>query len=484
MSVSHGKMNTMKKLKATILIFLISITITISNQAGNAFLVRSTSNGIFLDFEKEAIKPSSSTHTSPADVGMSAVSLARIDLIVREGMDAKAYPGCQVLVLKDGIPVYDKCFGTYTYQSSQKVKPSTMYDLASLSKTTGTLLAIMKLYDTGKLKLTDKVSSYLTFLRGTDKENITIKELLFHESGLPAGLPFYRLAIEKNNTPSFLASTKDTVNAVRMGGNKVINPTFKYKQDLVSKISTPEFTSRVADSFYVNNRFHQAAMQLIAHTHLYNKTYVYSCINFILLKEIVETITGTTMDVFLDREFYVPMKLNNMAYLPLRTHKKDEIAPTLKTDFLRNGVIQGYVHDPDAAFLGGVSGNAGLFATAKDVAEVYQMILNQGELEGKQYLTKETCKLFTTATSVSGRRGLGYDKPVTTNPKHSPCCISAPASVYGHTGYTGTCCWVDPVNKLVYVFLSNRTYPNDGVNKLAQMGIRTRIQEIIYQSIM
>ena len=471
----------MKKLKTTILVFLISITI--NNHAGNTFSARSTSNDIFSDSEKNAPVTAVSTHYSPADLGMSAASLARIDLVVKEGMDAKAFPGCQVLVLKDGIPVYDKCFGNYTYQSTQKVKPSTMYDLASLSKTTGTLLAIMKLYDTGKLKLKDKASAYLTFLRGTDKENITISELLFHESGLPAGLPFYRLAIEKNNTPSFLASTKDTNHTVRMGGNKTVNPTLKYKQDWVSKIPSAEYTSMVADSFYINNRFHGAAMQMIAHAHLYGKTYEYSCLNFILLKEIAEAITGTTMDVFLDREFYVPMKLKEMAYLPLRSHKKDEIAPTLRNDFLRNGVIQGYVHDPDAAFLGGVSGNAGLFASASDVAVVYQMLLNQGEFDGKQYLTKETCKLFTTTTSASGRRGLGYDKPVVVNPKHSPCCASAPAAVYGHTGYTGTCCWVDPVNKLVYVFLSNRTYPNDGVNKLARMGIRTRIQEIIYQSI-
>lgn len=471
----------MKKLKTTILFILISITI--NNQAGNSFPTRSKSNGISSESERNTPNPPASTHFSPGDVGMSATSLARIDLVVKEGIDAKAYPGCQVLVLKEGIPVYDKCFGNYTYQSIQKVKPSTMYDLASLSKTTGTLLAIMKLYDTGKLKLKDKASTYLTFLRGTDKENITISELLFHESGLPAGLPFYSLAIEKNITPSFLASTNNTKNTVRMGGNKVVNPTIKYKQDWVSKIPSAEYTSMVTDSFYINNRFHSAAMQMIAHTHLYSKKYVYSCVNFILLKEIVETITGTSMDLFLDHEFYAPMKLNDMAYLPLRTHKKDEIAPTLKTDFLRNGVIQGYVNDPDAAFLGGVSGNAGLFATAKDVAAVYQMMLNQGELDGKQYLTKETCKLFTTATSASGRRGLGFDKPVVINPKHSPCCVSAPAAVYGHTGYTGTCCWVDPVNKLVYVFLSNRTYPRDGVNKLARMGIRTRIQEIIYQSI-
>jgi len=177
------------------------------------------------------------------------------------------------------------------------------------------------------------------------------------------------------------------------------------------------------------------------------------------------------------------MKLSSMSYLPLRTHKKEDVAPTLRKDFLRNGVIQGYVHDPAAAFLGGVSGNAGLFATARDVATVYQMLLNMGELDGKRYLRAETCKLFTTTVSASGRRGLGYDKPVPSKPNTNPCCISAPQGVYGHTGYTGTCCWVDPVNKIVYVFLSNRTYPNDGVNKLARMGIRPRIQEVIYQSI-
>ena len=221
---------------------------------------------------------------------------------------------------------------------------------------------------------------------------------------------------------------------------------------------------------------------MIAKTHLNSKSYRYSCVNFILLKEIAETISDTTMDVFLDREFYTPMKLNNLAYLPLRKHKKEDVAPTLKKDLLRKGAVQGFVNDLDAAFLGGVSGNAGLFASSRDVATVYQMLLNNGEMDGKRYFSAETCRLFTTTTSASGRRDLGYDKPFPENPKHSPCCISAPPVVYGHTGYTGTCCWVDPVNRFVYVFLSNRTYPNDGVNKLAKMGIRTKIQEVIYQA--
>jgi CubicO group peptidase (beta-lactamase class C family) len=453
----------LKKQTTLLLAFLFSFTLI--NRASNNFISQAPADSISETSSRGTINPETSAPYSPRDVGMSSVTLSRIDVLVKTGIQARAFPGCQVLVMKDGKTIYDKCFGNYTYEAVQKVMPTTMYDLASLSKTTGTLLAIMKLYDNGQLKLTDKASMYLSFLQGTDKENITIMELLFHESGLPASLSCYRLV-----------ATKDTAHAVRLGCTT-------YKEDWVSKIPSDKYTSQVSDSFYLPNCFHQAAMQMIADMRLRSKTYLYSCVNFILLKEIAETVSGLPMDVFLDRVFYTPMKLSNMVYLPLRTHQKEDVAPTLKRDFLRNGVIQGYVHDPDAAFLGGVSGNAGLFASARDVATVYQMLLNEGEMDGIRYLSAETCRLFTTATSASGRRGLGFDKPVPANPMHSPCCISAPSAVYGHTGYTGTCCWVDPVNDLVYVFLSNRTYPNDGINKLAKMGIRTKIQEVIYQSL-
>ena len=454
----------MKKQIAILLVLLFSSIIV--DQAGNNFFASATAKGALSTTGKDTINQYTFTHYPSEVVGMSSVTLARIDSIVKDGMKARAFPGCQVLVMKDGKSVYDKCFGYYTYEAAQKVLPTTMYDLASLSKTTGTLLAIMKLYDNGRLKLTDKASRYLTFLRGTDKSNITIKELLLHESGLPADLSCYRLA-----------TTKDKAYAVHMGCTNM-----QYKKDWVSKIPTAEYTSKVSDNFFLRNSFHRAAMKMIADTRLRSKTYLYSSVNFILLKEIAEIVSGIPMDEFLDKEFYTPMKLNHMAYLPLRTHQKKDISPTFIKDFLRNGVLQGYVQDPDAAFLGGVAGNAGLFASARDVATVYQMLLNKGEMDGKRYLSTETYRVFTTTTSKSGRRYLGYDKPVPENPKYSPCCVSAPPVVFGHTGYTGTCCWVDPANKLVYVFLSNRTYPNDRVNKLAKMNIRTRIQEEIYLS--
>jgi CubicO group peptidase (beta-lactamase class C family) len=345
-----------------------------------------------------------------------------------------AFPGCQVLVLKNGKEIYNKSFGKYTYETDRIVTPATIYDLASLSKTTGTLLAVMKLFDDNKLDINDKASDYLDFLKGTNKEHIKIVDLLFHETGLPAYIYFPTSTTQKNAS----YSTTDSI--------------------------------------------HAAAMKLIANTRLGSKTYLYSCINFVLLKEIVETISGVTLDFFLQREFYGPMNLRNLGYVPLRTHVQDEIAPTLKK-ISSNGFLQGEVHDPIANFFGGVSGNAGLFGTAHDVAVIYQMMLNNGDLDGKQYLCKRTCQLFTTTVSASGRRGLGFDKPVPTNPAINPCSKLAPKEVFGHTGYTGTCCWVDPVNQLVYVFLSNRTYPNDGVNKLARMSIRPKIQDAIYQSI-
>lgn len=394
------------------------------------------------------------TRSASNESGIDYKVLSRIENSVKKGMDAKAFPGCQVLVMKEGNVVYDACFGYYTYEKKQPVTSATLYDLASLTKTTGTLLAVMKLYDEGFIQLSDSLSHYLPFLRGTDKENITLFQLLVHESGLPASL-----------NASRLLNLNDTANR------------------LVSPVLTEYYPLQVADSFFLRADIREAAMSHLTAMPLNGKKYLYSCLNFILLKEVVEAVSHCPMDKYLDSLFYQPMGLKATTFLPLRTHKKEEIAPTLAKDNLRKNQIQGFVHDPDAAILGGVSGNAGLFSTAKEVAMVYQMLLNGGELDGRRYLSTETCQVFTTTTSNSGRRGLGFDKPDTANPRKSPCCVSAPSSVYGHTGYTGTCCWVDPTNRLVYVFLSNRTYPSDGVNKLARLNIRTNIQETIYQAL-
>jgi CubicO group peptidase (beta-lactamase class C family) len=397
-----------------------------------------------------------------------------IDSIVKNALINKVFPGCQILITKKGKTIYEKSFGQLDDKSNQKVTPNTIYDLASLSKTTGTLLAIMKLYDTGKLKLNDKASQYVSFLKNTDKENITLKELLFHTSGLPASLSSFWLALEKKKV---IPIANDAAHAVELNSK-----TWQFKDNMAYTNRTDVFTIEVSDNFYLNAKFHDEAMRKLAKTKVGAKIYVYSCVNFIVLKEVVEAIANMPMNEFLDNEFYEPMGLKYTSYRPLKKHKKEEIAPTLKKDFLRSGAIQGYVHDPDAAFLGGVSGNAGLFSNARDIALIHQMLLNKGTLNGKQYLSEKTSQLFTTTVSPTGRRGLGFNKPVPSEPKINPCCPSAPMSTYGHTGYTGTACWVDPENEIIFVFLSNRTYPNDGENKLAKMNIRPQIQEVIYKS--
>lgn len=409
----------------------------------------------------------------PADTSVSgSFPIPKIDSIVENALKQHVFPGCQILVLKDGKTFFEKSYGHFTYENQQKVTDSTLYDLASLTKTTGTLLAIMKLFDEGKLKFEDKASDYLDFLKNTDKENITISELLYHESGLPGSMFFYQNMIER------VMANNSEPNTARL--NSV---TKQYKTGLTSKFRTDNYTLQAGGSLFLNNSFHETAMKRIAASRLGAKTYLYSCVNFILLKEIAERITGIPLDHYLDSVFYRPMELTNITFLPLRYFQKNQIAPTIKKDYLRNETLQGFVHDPDAAFLGGVSGNAGLFANARDVATVHQMLLNGGEYNGIRFLSAETCHLFTTQTSANGRRGLGFDKPVPEQPNINPCCAAAPEEVYGHTGYTGTCCWVDPVNNLIYVFLSNRTYPDDGVNKLARLSIRPKIQEAIYNAL-
>lgn len=408
------------------------------------------------------------------DLGIDYAAFDEIDSIANDALVNKAFPGCQILIMKNGSTMYEKCFGQLDDEMNQQVTPNTLYDIASLSKTSATLLAVMKLYDTGKLSLDDKASKYLNFLRDTDKKNISIEQLLFHTSGLQPSISCYWLALEeKTNKPT----AKPETTKVNIDSKK-----WQYKDGLTSTSKTDIFNIEVADNFYLHAKCHDEAMHKLANTKLGAKVYVYSCINFILLKEIIEVITQMPLNEFLDREFYKPMGLQHCTYRPLQKYKKENIAPTLKKDYFRSVKLQGHVHDPDAAFLGGVSGNAGLFSNARDIALIHQMLLNKGTLNGKQYLSEATCYLFTTTVSSTGRRGLGFNKPVPSEPNKNPCCPSAPMSTYGHTGYTGTACWVDPDNEVIFVFLSNRTYPNDGVNKLARMNIRPQIQEVIYKS--
>ncbi len=420
----------------------------------------------------------------PEDLGMKSYELHQIDAIAKAGLDAKAYPGCQVLVLKEGQPVYDKCFGTHSDKDTTAVRPTDMFDLASLTKTTATLLAVMKLYDEGKLKLTDKASQYLPFLRNTNKKNITIKELLLHESGLPPYIRFYLEAIDPNSVQGpYAQSWVDKWHRTQVSEHSYYCSDFKFKKGLVSAKGSSVYTLHVADDMWLNKSFKNTILQKIARCDMDGKRYVYSDLGFILLQQVVEAVVKLPMDLYVAKEFYASMGLQRTMYLPLLRYSRQEIMPTAANDFLRRQDLCGYVHDEAAACMGGISGNAGLFSTATEVAKIYQMLLNGGELNGRRYLSEATCRLFTTETSAVSRRGLGFDKPDLSDLKNSPCAPSASSAVYGHTGFTGTCTWVDPVNRTVYVFLSNRLCPNVWNTKLGEMNIRTDIQEAIYKSL-
>ena len=420
----------------------------------------------------------------PEDLGMKSNELHRIDAIVKGGLAAGAYPGCQVLVLKDGQTVYDKCFGTHSDKDTTAVRPTDMFDLASLTKTTATLLAVMKLYDTGKLKLTDKASQYLPILRNTNKKNITIKDLLLHESGLPPYIRFYLEAIDPNSVHGpYAQSWVDEWHRTQVSEHSYYCSSFKFKKGLVAEKESSAYNLHVADKMWLNKSFKNTILQKIARCDMDSKRYVYSDLGFILLQQVVEAIAKLPMDLYLAKEFYAPMGLQRTMYLPLLRYSKQEIMPTVANDFLRRQDLCGYVHDEAAACMGGISGNAGLFSTATEVAKIYQMMLNGGEWNGKRYLSEATCRLFTTEASAISRRGLGFDKPNLKDLKNSPCAPSAIGAVYGHTGFTGTCAWVDPEHGTVYVFLSNRLCPNVWNTKLTEMNIRTNIQEAIYKSL-
>lgn len=420
----------------------------------------------------------------PEDYGMHSWQLQRIDGIAQKGVKAQAYPGCRILVLKDGKKVYDKGFGTHAPDDATPVRATDMFDLSALTQPTATLLAVMKLYDQRKLKLTDKASKYLPYLRNGNKKNITLRELLMHEAGLPPHIRFYLETIEPKSVKGpYLQSWKDENHQTRVSEHSYYCSNFRFKKGIMTGKDDKQHTLHVADGLWLDKNFKNTVLRQIAGCELLGKRYIYSDLSFVLLQQVVEAITKMPMDSYLEKEFYAPMGLKRTLFLPLTRYSKAEVMPTAKNDFLRRQDLCGYVHDEIAACLGGVAGNSGLFSTAEEVANIFQMMLNGGTWNGKRFLSEETCRLFTTETSSLSRRGLGFDRPDVEHPKANPCGELAPKGVFGQTGFSGTCAWADKENGLVYVFLSNRLCPEVWNTKLGDMDIRTDIQDIIYQSL-
>jgi CubicO group peptidase (beta-lactamase class C family) len=421
----------------------------------------------------------------PEDAGIPSSKFDSIESIVEEGIAEQAFPGCQILIAKDGVVIYNRSFGAFEYGKFRFVTGTDIYDIASMTKASATLPAIMKLYDEKFVTLQQPLSRFVPALRATGKDDVTIREALLHETGLPAFLPYYMPAIDpKSYQGKLYNNTPSDIYTARLDENTYGRTDYKFRPDLISKTPKTGYPLQIADNLYVNKSYKDTIVQAIAHAKLRpRKNYLYSCLNFILLKEAVEYVAATDLNTFLQNNFYRKLGAVTTTFNPLNKFDKGRIAPTEKDDFLRKQLLQGYVHDEGAAFMGGIGGNAGLFSNANDLAKLYQMWLNEGEYGSERYLSKETCRLFTTAKSAISRRGLGFDKPDMNNDRLNPCSLHAPASVYGHTGFTGTCFWLDPENELIYIFLSNRVYDSRTHKNLMILNIRTRIQDEIYKAI-
>lgn len=420
----------------------------------------------------------------PESVGVKSFGLDGIETIVKEGIAAQAYPGCQVLVAKDGVVIYNRSFGAFEYNNERPVTNDDIYDLASMTKASAAVPAIMKLYDEKEFKLSDPLSSFLPVLKGTDKSQITFREALLHETGLPSFIPYYMNAIDQSSFEGKLFNGSQTaLYSAEFDTNTWARVDFKFKTNLVSPSSKQGFLP-LADGLFINKAYKDTIIYEIANTKLRkSKSYLYSCLNFMLLGEAVNKISTKNLDAFTQENFFQKLGSVTTTYTPRKKFDKSRIVPTEKDDFLRNQLLQGYVHDEGAAFMGGISGNAGLFSNANDLAKLYQMWLNNGTYGGEEYLSEKTCRMFTSTKSATSRRGLGFDKPDMRTNKSSPCSPSTPGSVYGHTGFTGTCFWVDPDNQMIYIFLSNRVYDKRTHKELMNLSIRQRIQEEIYAAL-
>ncbi len=398
-----------------------------------------------LGFKTKAIRLK---YSVPEEVGVKTSELQDpIDAIMAEAIRAQATPGAVVLVAKNGKVIFQKAYGSHTYENTQATQVSDIYDVASLTKISATTMAIMNLYDQQKIALDSSFGYYVPSARITNKAGIKIRDLLLHQSGLPAGVYLPLQA-----------------------------------QD-VSRIPTPQYTVKASDSAFIRKDYFDTVLwprMLNAKMGVKGK-YVYADVSMFYLKEAVERQAQTSLDTFVAKQFYGPLGMQTAGYLPLNRFPQSRIVPTEFDNTFRKTLLRGYVHDGGAARMGGVSGHAGLFATANDLVILYQMMLNGGTYGGRNYITPETVDLFTKKQSAVSRRGLGFDRWDPDSTKMYPSQLASPQT-YGHTGYTGTCVWVDPKSELVYVFLSNRVHPKVS-DKLISMKIRQRILDAIYIAI-
>jgi beta-glucosidase-like glycosyl hydrolase/CubicO group peptidase (beta-lactamase class C family) len=376
-----------------------------------------------------------------------------IDEMIEEGINEKIFPGCQILMLKHGKPLFIKNYGTTDYQSKNRVTENTIYDVASITKPLATTLALMKLYDEKKFSLKDTIGKFVSWLKDSDKSGLLIEELLTHTSGLPAFVPFYKRLLTESPSAIYL-----------------------------NAFETETFNIPVAKNLFLHHAYLDTVKQRFCDIELKPKKYLYSDLGLFLLKEMVETITKKSCVDYVVSEFYEPLGLENTCFNPaLKGIDLKNVAPTENDTLFRKQLVHGYVHDQTSALFGGFAGNAGLFSTAQELAVILEMLMNQGVFKGKRYLSEKTVQLFTSSYTCNGtkRRGLGFDVPSAEKPAEI-LPEKASSRTFGHQGFTGTVFWCDPKEDLIYIFLSNRVHPDVEPNLLVKSKIRLLVHEKIY----
>jgi beta-glucosidase-like glycosyl hydrolase/CubicO group peptidase (beta-lactamase class C family) len=424
----------------------------------------------------------------PEDLGINTKRLNSIDTIINYAIKQNVFPGCQILCAKDGIVFYNKSFGNYTYTDENKIKNNSLYDIASITKITTTVPALMKLYEKKQIKLDSKLKDFLPELSSTNKGNILIRDILIHQAGLKPWIPFYTMLYDPLFPNDVLFSKELSVNYPYYITDKIyLNKNFTFKKQFVTNTPDSVFSIKVADGIYINKIVKDSIFKIIDKSELLPGTsYVYSDLGYFYLYRIIEKITNKPFNSYLEDEIYKPAGVSRFTFLPVQRFCKSEIVPTEYDRIFRQQLIQGYVHDQAAALLGGVCGHAGIFANSISLATIMQIYLQKGTYGGKQFFLPETIDLFTTAPSVSknGKRALGFEKKGLNGNGNSYLSQLAPPESYGHTGFTGCIAWVDPVNKMIFIFLSNRVYPDANNNKINELKIRALIQDEFYKAIL
>jgi beta-N-acetylhexosaminidase len=397
-------------------------------------------------------------YTLPEELGIERKQLAPIDSMIKDAIAKKVFPGCQVWAAKDGKVFFMESYGYHTYSNEIPVTDNSVYDLASLTKVAASTLAVMRMTGEMRLDIDKQLQVYLPYLWNTGKGEIIIREMMAHQSRLTPWIPFYKYTLKDKK------------------------PDTAYYRATISE----DFTVRVAENLYIKKNYKYVMYDSILSSPLLKtSSYKYSDLGFYFIPEIMENLVNDSFDDYLEKTFYRPMGLSTTGFLPRKRFPLDRIPPTEYDTIFRKQLVHGDVHDQGAAMLGGISGHAGLFSNANDVGVIAQMLIQEGTYGGVTYLKPETIKEFTEwqFPMNDNRRGIGFDKPLPEYVTEGPCCKSASPSSFGHTGFTGTYVWADPENDLVYVFLSNRVYPDAANNRLASSNLRPKIQQVLYDAI-